>query len=309
MDLRYLSELGPTEIRTHVEQTHSLWGDGLTLDDRHGKLVRRMVEAGPARFSMAGLVDDRGQLVASLKRYTYSLGIRGTQLPAVGLGAIFTPTEQRRQGLAARLIERVLAGAESELGCRAAFLYSDIDPAYYRKFGFTELRAERFTWATSALPAGPGLRAEPARNPALLREFYRTTVAPFPLSTVRDEIAWRLFQDINSCEQTLALFTEENPDPVGWLAVSPQRAKNYLWVQEWCADAGQETAIWATIRRLAEAAGLAEARGWGLPHYRALPVGALRPRTDAVPMLRLAGGRPVLEEEASYAWFSSADHY
>lgn len=55
-----------------------------------------------------------------------------------GLGSIATAPSRRGRGLAAALIAAVL-GELDAAGARAVFLHADIDPAYYRKFGFIPL--------------------------------------------------------------------------------------------------------------------------------------------------------------------------
>lgn len=55
-----------------------------------------------------------------------------------GIGTFATLPEQRGNGYGSKLIENVLATLKDE-GIAAVFLFSDIDPRFYARFGFTQL--------------------------------------------------------------------------------------------------------------------------------------------------------------------------
>jgi predicted N-acetyltransferase YhbS len=54
-----------------------------------------------------------------------------------GIGSVVTPQRYCGKGYATALVRNCVAYAES--GCGAIFLYSDIDPGFYERFGFTAL--------------------------------------------------------------------------------------------------------------------------------------------------------------------------
>jgi hypothetical protein len=60
------------------------------------------------------------------------------QLAAVGIGAVFTPPEQRGRGYASAMLAMVLDEARAA-GNDLAYLFSDIHPAFYAQLGFIEL--------------------------------------------------------------------------------------------------------------------------------------------------------------------------
>lgn len=57
--------------------------------------------------------------------------------PAAGLGSIATVPAFRGRGHGSRLIAAVIRQREAAAGTKVFFLFSDIAPAFYAKFGFT----------------------------------------------------------------------------------------------------------------------------------------------------------------------------
>ena len=107
---------------------YDAWGDGETQAE-YLNICSSSPKYARGRWYVLANGDER--LVSSL--ITYKLA------PDVfGLGSIATLPGLRRQGLAARLIEGVLHAMKDE-GAKAVFLFSDIDPQYYEKLGFTPL--------------------------------------------------------------------------------------------------------------------------------------------------------------------------
>jgi predicted N-acetyltransferase YhbS len=80
------------------------------------------------------LLEDQQHSVSSLIVYSLS---RKT----AGIGSIATAPEQRGKGRAARLIENVVGTLDGR-GMKAIFLFSDIAPRYYERFGFAALPPE-----------------------------------------------------------------------------------------------------------------------------------------------------------------------
>ena len=56
-----------------------------------------------------------------------------------GIGSIATPLEMRKNGWASFLIESVLESLEKDRKANVVYLYSDINPEFYRRFGFVVL--------------------------------------------------------------------------------------------------------------------------------------------------------------------------
>lgn len=119
-----------------LDETWTLWHDGLsrkgyeTYND-----AQLRTRWGAAHLARVGLVEG-GELLASAKRYHLTLAIEGRRVPALGIGAVFTPPERRGRGHAPALIERLCDDARKD-GCRAALLFSEIGSKYYERLGFT----------------------------------------------------------------------------------------------------------------------------------------------------------------------------
>ena len=89
---------------------------------------------GRTHLARVAMVED-GRLLASAKRYRFSVRLDGREVLAVGIGAVFTPQAERGRGHAARLIEQLCDEARAD-GCALAMLFSEIGSAYYERLGF-----------------------------------------------------------------------------------------------------------------------------------------------------------------------------
>ena len=303
--MRYIPELSPGQCAEALSASHALWGGGQTPADRLAKLVGLMRD-WPGRLSMAGLVDDAGRVTASLKRYALVLDLPDPSppRPAVGLGAIFTAPERRKQGLAERLVRTVLDEAYAG-GASGALLFSDIDPKYYERFGFAALPA--FTgWArTQDLPPADALAPAPPEPGFMLA----VRAAGLPPGTVRAHVdaAHRdFFRRLNFTGQDFLL--KRGGEAVGTLSACFE--EDSLWVEElYCLEtaAGAPEQAWGLVRRLAEERGLKRVGSWMDPPG---PLSAfkLTARAKAIPMLAAAPGS-ALRVPPERAWFGSLDHF
>ncbi|MEW6322634.1 MAG: GNAT family N-acetyltransferase [Acidobacteriota bacterium] len=130
---RYLEQI--------LQDTHPLWHDGLSVEAyrRHWEAQRRTAW-GAEHLDRVALVrgnppDDAGEVLASAKRYDFSMRLDGRIRRVLGIGAVFTPPRHRGRGAARELMERILEAAEAE-GFEFALLFSEIGPAYYEQFDF-----------------------------------------------------------------------------------------------------------------------------------------------------------------------------
>lgn len=311
-------------IREHVEQSHAHWGAGETVDARLSKLLKRLKDAGPDSFLMAGLVDDGNTLVSSLKKYYFGLRVRGQTHRCVGLGAIFTDPSRRKTGAASSLIESVLSESRKSRQCDFAFLFSDIGTAYYEKFGFQAIPALDWVCPTAAFSeAKPNepieARLASINDTSSLIARHEAFTRSCPLHFKRDSKSWSFFRDLNRVEQDWILSV--NHRDFAQLTVTPCKDRGYLWVEEWAIDTsareewGPEAAnasVWATIRKIAEQNALTQVRGWRLPLCPWPKQAASQPREKALPMI--AALEPALQgalDEATLraAFVSSPDHF
>jgi predicted N-acetyltransferase YhbS len=119
-----------------LDDTYSLWGDGLTRR-AYGQwnLAQMKTAWGKAHLHRVGLVEG-DEVVVSAKRYLFDGLVDGRPEKLLGIGAVFNPERRRGRQLAPRLIEQMLADGRAR-GCTLAVLFSEIGAPYYERLGFT----------------------------------------------------------------------------------------------------------------------------------------------------------------------------
>jgi GNAT superfamily N-acetyltransferase len=119
-----------------LDCTFELWHEGLSRP-AYGRWneAQRRTAWGANHLHRFALVDDAGQLLATAKLYHHSVRLDGRSGWLCGIGAVFTPQEQRGRGHASRLVERLLDQARAE-GALAAALFSEIGASFYERLGF-----------------------------------------------------------------------------------------------------------------------------------------------------------------------------
>jgi len=171
------------------DETWPIWSDGLSRPDyeRHNR-AQMSTPWGAGHLERVAWTDGDA-LLASAKRYRFTLRLGGSTSTCVGIGAVFTPPSQRKRGHAAALIEAMLAEAERE-GIRHALLFSEIDPAYYARLGF-----EPFAVTEAVLglrpqprPGAPGVlvRAGDDRDIAAVSAMHEARAGRYALALDRD---------------------------------------------------------------------------------------------------------------------------
>jgi predicted N-acetyltransferase YhbS len=306
MSERYLPELDAAQIAEACRQTHPLWGGGRSLKEHTARNLRRLAEAGP-HLRYAGLVDARGELLASLKCYEILLACPGAGVvPALGIGAVFTALPRRRLGAATKLLEAALAEARAR-GDAAALLYSDIAPAFYARLGFLECPALDLAAEVSALPREGALATRPAlrEDEGRCLAWYEASYPRDFLRPARDEARWRLFRAKNAAGEELIL--SDGGRELGYLSVVPE--SEVLWIDEWAAPEVPAPRLFATLRALAEAAGARRLVGW-MRRDTGAPWLSARRRDQAIPMVAdLSGGLGLAEVPPEKMHFWSVDHF
>jgi GNAT superfamily N-acetyltransferase len=128
---------GGVALERILAESHSIWSDGLTLD-AYTKFNAAQMRTpwGGRHLRRVVLADDDGEAVTSAKRYELTVRLDGERLAAVGIGAVFTPERHRGRGYAREIIDRITDEAAQD-GAAIALLFSEIDPDYYARLGFT----------------------------------------------------------------------------------------------------------------------------------------------------------------------------
>lgn len=147
---------GPADLDATHRMGYDAWGEGRTLD-AHLAACR----AAPKYAAGVWWVGAREDGVPECSLLAHEIPLP-EGAPACGLGSIATAPERRGRGLASRLIAEVLARREAA-GVEVFFLFSDIAPAFYERFGFRSLQPCPGKPATMLMA-----RAKPAALAALL---------------------------------------------------------------------------------------------------------------------------------------------
>ena len=121
-----------------LASTFEIWNEGLS-PNAYAKYyaAQRATPWGLARLGRRALVDG-GRVLASAKEYLFDATLDGRAVRVCGIGTVFTEPRHRGRGHARVLIERLIERAAAA-GCDLALLFSEIDPAYYARLGFTPI--------------------------------------------------------------------------------------------------------------------------------------------------------------------------
>lgn len=124
-----------TRLEEILDGTYAIWGEGLSRPSYSAwNRAQMATEWGRERLKRVALVRDE-TLLASAKRYDFHARVAGNSATVLGIGAVFTPVDQRGRGYARELIDRMLEDA-GDRGCQYALLFSEIGAAYYESMGF-----------------------------------------------------------------------------------------------------------------------------------------------------------------------------
>ena len=196
----------PEEIAAVLQHSRSLWGGGMSAADylAYDRILRESPWGRErCRFIVGSAAGEA--IVAAVKLYSFEGRLNDRTVRIAGVGALFTPPEQRGRRFGAALVETVLDGARHDRG-GVALLLSDIDASYYTRLGFSVLPGGEASCVTalpapwphepewvieSSPPAGvPGLRvAGPDDVEALIR-LHDEYESAAPFSLIRDRRSW-----------------------------------------------------------------------------------------------------------------------
>lgn len=122
-----------SELDAVYRMGFDVWGEGLGLD-----AYLAGCRASPKYAAGTWWVSADGDDVPLSSLLAHEIALP-SGAPAVGLGSIATPPELRGRGHASRLISEFLRVREATHGTEVFFLFSDIAPAFYERFGFAAL--------------------------------------------------------------------------------------------------------------------------------------------------------------------------
>jgi hypothetical protein len=140
-----------------------------------------------------------GRPVCGLGAYPMEFLLRGRVVPGIAIGSVHTVPRCRRRGYAGELLEWV-ENVEISRGAALSLLYSNIEPAYYAKFGYElcdnysgRLDIGSADKILDEAPDQPRLRyvsVRPESRRAEIESLYAAYQAQFPVSISRDPLYW-----------------------------------------------------------------------------------------------------------------------
>jgi GNAT superfamily N-acetyltransferase len=176
--------------------TFEIWHEGLTARAySQWNAAQLRTPWGRTHLQRLALVDDNGRLLATAKRYRYRVRLDGRAGWMAGIGAVFTPPFQRGNGYASELIER-LVERERRDGALLAGLFSEIDPAFYARLGFTAIPIDEVTVRVERREGAPAMlvRAGDERDLPAIEAMHqvRSSAVRFALDRDRSMIQYAL---------------------------------------------------------------------------------------------------------------------
>ncbi len=171
-----------------LDLTYPIWHEGLTRR-AYGQWNAAQMRTlwGREHLHRFALLDDRGRILATAKRYRYDIRLDGRDGWMSGLGAVFTPPDHRGHGYAGQLIERLL-DRERRDGALMASLFSEIGAAFYQRLGFTVVPFDEVTVRVTRKAGAPAMlvRGGDERDLRALADLHQTRSAGARFALRRD---------------------------------------------------------------------------------------------------------------------------
>lgn len=227
-----------------LDDTHSLWGDGLPRAN-YAKAWEAQLKTpwGQHHLDRVALVDGP-HVLASAKRYDFSMRFDGRIRRVLGIGAVFTAPAHRGRGCARELLSRILDTAVTE-GQEFAMLFSEIDPAFYERLDFVPVPLLEFTLEIDQKRGGaPAMlvRSGDDRDIPAIAEMSALRVADARLAMARSEDLIRFQITRKRLQSGLApagycnnefLVVEEGSQAVAYMVMTEQDGR---WMIEEAGD-------------------------------------------------------------------------
>lgn len=304
--MKFISSLDWAGIETAQAASHSIWSAGFSLEERVQRLRHFCDDFAPKTLHLSGIKNTEGQLVCSVKRYALQLKIGGRSCSGMGVGALFTMPEFRRQGAAEFLLEKV-AEEETDKGTQFILLFSEIGDSYYQELGFHLLHSE--SWSvdlTAGFDSGRG-DISPFQASELYELKRKWQMGGDGFAPDFSLTQWQLLREINrvsgyrvvqSGSEILAGFS---------FLLEP----GSVWIDDWTVNPNlpraQHADIWKSVFHFFQKQQVTKAKGWVVPSP--LPLGAtIRFRDESIGMVRSLNGEHFQEEKIP-SWFGRLDYF
>ena len=303
----HLRSIAPsTYAREVLPLTAPLWAAGRDLET-YARHTLELAASGYGRrhYSTVGLYDGAA-LAASCKRYERDIRIGERTLKAVGIGAVFTPSELRGRGYASAMLASLM-DREHAAGIDALYLFSDIAPAFYESLGFVAFPSRVFSLRADDLPhARMTMKHATPEDLASIRRSFVRHERMRPWSFTRTPLYWEWLylrtrhgsEHPNGDALTFVLREGTRVDAYVTGVRSPEH-DSFIFDELGLRDE-RERDILAPFLRSA-AGDLRRIVGWLPPEpvRKHLPRGSIRRRSDAIFMVA-----PI--SKAAHAWVRAA---
>ncbi len=180
-------------INRILDVTFPQWHEGL---NRHAygrwNAVQARMPWALGRLCRFALLDEAGNLLASLKRYRYDARLDGRDGWLCGIGAVFTAPERRGLGHATHLLTHVIEQAQAE-GALLAGLFSEVGGAFYQRLGFAAVPLDERTVRVRLKHGAPAMlvRAGDERDLPSIADMHQTRAAHARFALRRDPASLR----------------------------------------------------------------------------------------------------------------------
>jgi predicted N-acetyltransferase YhbS len=287
-----LETIAPSDyIEQVLPATFPLWGAGRTFE-RYVEDFRAIAASayGKRRPFTVGL-REHGRIVCSCKNYDRELRVHDRALRATGIGAVYTPENERGRGFASVMFGAMLDG-ERAAGRDLAFLYSDIHPAFYERLGFKRLPSRLITLRAASLD-GSHSGAVPLETkdwPAVRRCFDALDLQR-PWGLRRTPLVWDLMRSrwnapLPPGSQAVHLVVRRARTVLAYVIGRRVLREDAFVMDDFAFDGDDGRAALEPLLRAA-AGDLRRVTGWLPPEGArdALPRGSVRVRKDAILMI------------------------
>jgi hypothetical protein len=275
---------------------HKAWGDEMPIDAYRVYLGERLGHAWAKRHVRSLVLrGEDGAYLSSLRLYGARALHGQGEIWLGGIAEVLTPESLRGRGHASRLLGLTLELLKRE-GVDGAYLFSDIDPAFYARFGFVTIGASEIDLPLDRLPGGPtpGGEVRPRRPEdwEMIRRVHRAGGSGEPLWFLREEDQWDYLlgrwpgwarYDPGYRMTGLDCVMERRGSVVGYAIAIAELDEKRLKLLEFGMDPREEailTSLLSDLRRRAEGLGCSRFNApWPPGSWGAL----FRERFDAVP--------------------------
>jgi len=122
------------ELFKIADDTYEVWNNSLSIYDYKVYQSVMLENDWAKKNSKYIYLEDKKQILSSLKLYQIKVMLEGVRYKCYEICAIYTKKEYRNRGYASYLIDYVISNYDGFF-----FLYSDISPSFYERFGFLKM--------------------------------------------------------------------------------------------------------------------------------------------------------------------------